>query len=791
MKQFEKYYNSLELPVILEQVSLYACCEYAKEQILSIKPSNVLEDVKNEVEITNNLLYLTSHHGTPSFSNMENPTSYLDIANLGGILNAASLINIGTILRQGRILKDWYSSCSKKYDNIAYIFEAIREQKQLEKRIFKVFISEDEIDDYASEGLFLVRQKIRQTEIKVRDIMDKMIKSTTYQKALQENIITIRDGRYVLLVKAECKSQINGLVHDISSSGATLFVEPMSVVEANNEIRVLKSKEKEEIDKILAELSALCSDVSDDICNCFIYSINLNVFFAKVNYAAYLKCSMPVITDNGFLKLKKARHPLIDKDKVVPIDIELGGEYKTIIITGPNTGGKTVTLKTVGLLTLMTMCGMLIPVNDDSVISIFDKILVDIGDEQSISQSLSTFSGHMKNIISILSHVDNKSLVLVDELGSGTDPVEGAAIATAILEKFRQNGGVTLATTHYAELKIYALQKQGVKNASCEFDVNTLSPTYRLIIGTPGRSNAFEISRKLGLDDDILKTASLLIASEKKSFEDVIDELEYSRQEFEKKTLNLNKELIELRKLKEEIQSNNKDILLNREKMLERARIDARKIVENVKADSALLMEELNKIKKAKEDEDFLKNLALTKTKIKGKIDKIYDIANPVIGRDNNGYILPRKLKVGDDVLIVDIDKQGVVLREQDKSGNVLIQAGIIKSKVNISNIRLIELKKSSIKSTTSRTIRIKKEIQSIMELDIRGQMVEDAIIELEMFLNDALLSNIYSFTIIHGKGTGALRKAVHSYLKNVKQVKSYRLGTFGEGESGVTIVEF
>lgn len=788
----EKYIKTLELDKILLKLSEYACCEYASEMIKNTKPSTNISIVRDEITKTNDAFYLSSHYGTPSFSKMENPKDHLKLAQVGGILTPRALLNIAVILRQVRVLLDWFSQCKGRENKLKPIFENLTLNKDLEKRITSVFINEEEIDDNASEELLNIRRKIKQLGTKIKDNLEKMIRSGAYQKALQEHIITMRDGRYVVPVKAEYKGAVSGLVHDTSATGATLFIEPMAVVEANNDIRVLQSKEKVEIERILAELSGYCGDNADNIVYNFDTAIALNIYFAKSSLASNMRAMMPEIETTGKIRLNKARHPLISKDKVVPITVELGYEYTSLVITGPNTGGKTVTLKTVGLLTLMTMCGMLIPVSDDSVISIFDKILVDMGDEQSIAQNLSTFSAHMTNIVSILNIVDDRSLVLVDELGSGTDPVEGAAIATAILERLRETHTIVAATTHYAELKVYALQTDGVKNASCEFDVKTLKPTYRLLIGTPGRSNAFEISRKLGLDDGILDNASKLIANDKKNFEDVIDGLEASRQDFEEKTSRLEREVSEMKQLKDELRNSNLDAINEKERIIEKAHNEAKKIVENVKLDSNLIMDELDKLRREKDKEDFSNRASKAKSQLRGKIDKLHDMSNPVVERSNEDYVLPRKLKKGDEVLIVDIDKKGYVLQEVDASNSVLVQAGIIKSRVNINNLRLLDAKSiPKVKGKTTRSVTSNKTAGANLELDLRGEMVEDALAELDMFVNRCLMTNTSMVTIIHGKGTGALRSAVHSYLKQSRHIKSFRLGVYGEGETGVTIAEF
>lgn len=795
MKINAKYCKTLELDKVLDQLAEYTCCDYAAEMARNLVPSTSLIVVRDEVEKTNEAFYLSSHYGTPSFYKMDDPTSQVKLASAGGILSARVLLNIAAVMRQARMLKEWFAQCENRESSMREIFGLLIPNKSLENRINEVFISEEEISDGASDELMFIRRKMRQLSAKIREDLDKMTRSSAYSKALQENIVTMRDGRYVLPVKAEYKGTVSGLVHDTSASGATLFIEPMSVVEANNDIKVLQSEEKAEIDRILAELSALCGDNASVIEQNFITAISLNLYFAKSSLASNQNAMMPTVTNDGYIKLNKARHPLIPKDKVVPISLELGKEYTSLVVTGPNTGGKTVTLKTIGLLTLMTMCGMLIPVSDDSNISIFESILVDMGDEQSIAQNLSTFSAHMTNVVSILSKADNKSLVLVDELGSGTDPVEGAALATAILEELRQRKTIVAATTHYAELKVYALQTDGVMNASCEFDVKTLRPTYRLLIGTPGRSNAFEISRRIGLTESILEKAAELVASDKQSFEDVVDGLESSRQDFERQSSRLKAEAAELARLKEELRNSNLDAINEKERIIEKARQDARKIVESVKLDSQLIIDELDKLRKEKDKADFSSRAAQAKAQLKGRVDRLHNEANPVVARSNEDYVLPRKLKKGDNVLVVDIDKNGYVL-EEPKGASVLVQVGIIKSRVDIGNLRLLDEKKnkqntSGAKGGVKKTITSNRDAKAMVELDLRGMTVDEAVAEVDMFINKAMLSNMTMATIIHGKGTGALRSAIHSFLRQCKQVKSFRLGVYGEGETGVTIVEF
>lgn len=789
-RQNTKYSQTLELHKILHMLADLTCCDDAADLARKIEPISELHAVQREIDKTQTAFSLTTRFGTPSFFRMKNPEADIKRAQAGGALDTSALLNIALVLRQARVLAEWEKQC-EDVASLATDFDSLCPNRELERRITSAIIAEDEIDDEASEELSHIRRKMRSLELKAREHLDKMIRSPSYQKYLQDPVVTMRDGRFVVPVKAECKGNVQGLVHDTSGSGATLFIEPISVVEANNEIRVLQGKEQQEIDRILAELSALCGESGGEIFENFAVSVELNLYFAKANLAAKMRATAPHVTDSGQIWLRKARHPLIHPDKVVPIDIELGESFTSLVITGPNTGGKTVTLKTLGLLSLMVMCGLLIPVADNSTISVFDQVLVDIGDEQSIEQSLSTFSAHMTNIVSIISQADEKSLVLLDELGSGTDPVEGAAIAESILERLRQTGCRVAATTHYAELKIYALQTEGVENACCEFDVKTLQPTYRLLIGVPGRSNAFAISRRLGLPDDILGKAETLISNENKRFEDVVESLESARQAFEKKTEEvafLNRSVSEQKK---ELEAQRKQMERRREAELEDAREKARRIVESVKAESQHLIDELETLRRQKDQAEFAKKVTAAKSRQKNAVSKLYDQANPVSQRENTVYQLPRPLKSGDTVLIFDIDKKGTVLSSVDGSGNVMVQAGIMKVRVPIGNLRLIENeKKVQYKGKTTRNVTSRAERTVTTEIDLRGKMVEEALMDLDAFIDHAVLSGVNIINIIHGKGTGALRKAVQQHLKTHQSIRSYRLGVYGEGEDGVTIAE-
>ena len=792
-----KYLKALELDKILEMLAQETCCESARNLALSIEPETDVDEVIRSLKRTDDAFNLTLRFGTPSFIGLVDPTPRLKVAMAGGTLSPRDLLNIGAVLRQSRSLSQWAHQFEDEENSISEDLFSLYLNNTLEREISSAIISDDEIDDNASAELASIRRKIRQTELKARDRMEKIIHSSTYQKYLQDSLITMRDGRFVVPVKAEYRGEIEGLVHDTSASGSTYFIEPIGVVEANNEIRVLQAKEKDEIERILADFSARCAECGEDIQLLFGRLMDLNVLFAKTRLASKMNAFCPTVTEDGKINLKKARHPLIDPKKVVPVDVHLGDEFTSLVITGPNTGGKTVTLKTLGLLSLMTMCGLLIPVAPGSSVSTFENILVDIGDEQSIEQSLSTFSAHMTNIVSILEEADYRSLILVDELGSGTDPVEGAALAISVLERFRQRHCRVAATTHYAELKMYAIQTEGVENACCEFDVESLKPTYRLLIGVPGRSNAFAISQKLGLDPAIISHAQALVQSENKQFEDVVDSLEASRQQYEAMTRELAEKEAEIERTRKEIRVHKEQLSKEKAAEVQKAKEQAMRIVSDVQGQANALMDELNQIRKEKDREAFSQKAIAARSQLKSKLDKIHDAANPITERENISYTLPRPIKPGDTVLIVDIDKEGTVLQAPDKSGNVLVQAGIIRSRVKIGNLRLLDKKKVQFNGTNVRTGKgsVKKSINvsgrsASMECDLRGMTVDEALLTLDSFIDNAILTHVHQITIIHGKGTGALRAAVQAHLKQHKAIRTFRLGVYGEGEAGVTVAE-
>lgn len=783
------YYKSLELHKILEMLCDEASNTRTKEMISELSPVADLDKVKHEMKKTEDAFTLSVKYGTPAFTAFKDIRGSLRRASSGASLSLRELLDIGQMLYQVRIISDWYKSVEEKDSSLAEFFSSLTPNTYLEDKIKNAIISEDEISDMASHELADIRRKIAQAGVKIRESLDKLVRNSEVQKSLQENIVTIRDGRYVLPVKAEHKGNVPGLVHATSATGSTYFIEPMSVVEANNDIKILKSREKEEIERIIAELSGDCSYCAETLSADYETCAELNLYFAKSNLGAKMRGCIPIISDDGVTELKKARHPLIADDKVVPVDISLGGDYQALIVTGPNTGGKTVILKTTGLLTAMAMCGLMIPASDGSRVSVFENILVNIGDQQSIEQSLSTFSSHMSSVVKILEAADEHSLILLDELGSGTDPVEGAALAVSIIEDMIKKGAKLLVTTHYQELKLFAIETKGIENASCEFDTATMQPTYRLIIGSPGKSNAFSISRRLGVPDDIIFRAKELVSSENQRFEEVVSALERTRTDLEKQKSELerlkNEQAEKTARLEKELDE------LNDKKAgeLEKARVQAMRIVESCRMQSDELLNQLEDLKKQQNKAD----LANAKSRMKSAMGKMYDTANPVQQRERKEYKLPRPLKRGDKVLIFDIDKTGILASDPDSSGNVFVQAGIMKTKVNISKLRLVENEaKVTVqnKKISKAGVQSKLQRKPSLELDIRGCAVDEGIHELDMFIDNAVLSGAGMITVIHGKGTGVLRAGIQKHLKSHPSVKSFRAGLFGEGEDGVTVIE-
>lgn len=791
-----KYLKTLELDKILDMLAELASNEATRKMALELRPDCDLERVRYECLKTSQALELSVQFGTPPFSNFKDITSTAARAKSGAVISLRDLMDIAAMLRQIKGLADWYKHCENIETELSYLFSRLQPNDWLLEKLERSIISENEIADAASPELAAIRRKINRAGMQLRETLDKMVKSKTTQQYLQESSVTIRDGRFVLPVKSEHRGQISGLIHDTSATGQTIFIEPMAIVEANNDIRILQGKEQEEIERIICELCRDCGDYADILAENYKVCTELNLYFAKSNLAAKLNCSLPEITDDGKIYLKKARHPLIDKNKAVPIELSLGEEYQTLIITGPNTGGKTVALKTAGLLSAMTMCGLLIPVADGSRISVFSHILADIGDSQSIEQNLSTFSSHTNKVIEILGTADESSLVLLDELGSGTDPVEGAALAIAVIRRLMENGAKIMVTTHYQELKVFAIDSPSVQNASCEFDIATLRPTYRLIVGSPGKSNAFAISESLGMPSDIIEDAKGRVSDANTRLEEVIGKLEASRLELEREKEQITKLRIQAQEHESAVRKEREEIEAAKSDELEKARLRAMTIIEQTKAESNELLDELEKLRKEKDKKDFSSNVSGMKSKTKQSFNKMFDTANPVDKRDpNEGYVLPRKLKRGDTVYVVDLQRKGIISGEPDGSEFVFVQMGVMKTKMNISRLRLEEPEKVTYnnKNKPSRKVGrvgVKAERRGKMELDIRGSACDDGIYELDAFIDQAVMSNISTVTIIHGKGTGLLRKAVHQRLRSHPSVKNFRLGLFGEGEDGVTVVE-
>lgn len=786
-----KNHKTLELDLILEKLAAECSCDDAKDLARGLKPAGDMAEVEMLLQQTEDAFSLLARFGGPSFSGLKNVNNSLHRAAAGGSLNPKELLDIAYCLRALRTLDEWRNHSSGVKTSLDFFFEGITSNKYLETKILSCIVSEEEIADKASDTLFDIRKKIRSKENSIREKLDSLIHSSHYQQFLQEAIITQRNGRFVVPVKAECRGNVPGLVHDTSSTGATVFIEPASVVDANNDIKVLQGKERDEIMRILYELSAESGDFAESIKHSYESAIRLNLIFAKAHLAYKMKATKPILNNEGIICLKKARHPLIDPKKVVATDIALGDEYDTLVITGPNTGGKTVSLKTLGLLTLMTMCGLLIPVADRSRVSVFNNILVDIGDEQSIAQSLSTFSSHMVNIIDIMKKADDKSLILIDELGAGTDPVEGAALAVSIIEALREKGAIIAATTHYAELKAYALDTPGVTNGCCEFDIETLCPTYKLLIGVPGRSNAFAILKHLGMTQDVIDNAKAIVGSDNRDFEAVLEKLEDSRHALEEERKVAEEMTERARKIEEKAQSEMDKIETLKARELDKAKREAQKLIDAAERKSSQFLLELDKLKKEQTSSNATEIARKTRRAVKAQMGEMDDLINPNELADNwdYDYKLPRNPVPGDRIVIKGIG-EGEVL--EFKNNNVFVKSGLLKTRVKLSDIMILDKPKKKPVKTQHNVYRTSSRADADVktEIDMRGETVDEALSELGLFIDRCVLNNIEEIRIIHGKGTGALRSAVTDYLKTHPNVSEYRLGRYGEGENGVTIAK-
>lgn len=788
----EKTLRVLEYYKIIEKVSDRAESQLGKEMVKNIKPIANLKEVEYLQNETGESLKLLIKKGSPPLYGIYDISRELKISEIGGVLNPGDLLKVSDSLRVSRGLKSYLKEAKDEgisnYPIIQELIDELSIYKYIEEEVNNAIVSENEISDNASPALRTIRRQIVNKNESIRAKLNSIITSQKYKKYLQDSIVTMREGRYVVPLKAENKRYLNGIVHDQSSSGATVFVEPMAVVELNNELRELEIKEREEIERILKQLTGLVAERVEEIRNNQKTLQRLDFIFAKGKYALELKGIKPILNKDGYINIKRARHPLLEAKKVVPIDIYLGKDFNTLVITGPNTGGKTVTLKTVGLLTLMAQSGLHIPADFNSQIGIFDKVFADIGDEQSIEQSLSTFSSHMTNIVNIMEKVSPNSLVLFDELGAGTDPTEGAALAMAILDNLLNQDIRTIATTHYSQLKVYALTTHGVKNASVEFDVNSLSPTYRLLIGVPGKSNAFEISHRLGLQDYIIDYAKNLVSKENVEFEDVLQAIDKDRRIIEENRHEAEKLRDEVEKLKEDLIKEKEKTKSSREKILNNAKEEARRILRSAKDESEEIVNELKKISNEIE-KDKNRRIIEAQERMKTSLNDVEkSIAGDILNVKAKKEI--KDLKIGENVEVLSLNQKGTVLTLPDEDGNVLVQVGIMKVNVNKSTLRRAEALEDDKAKTSTKKIILSKSSNVKNEIDLRGQTLDEALLELDKYIDDVYIAGLKEAFIIHGKGTGVLREGIKSYLKGHKNIKNFRSGKYGEGGTGVTVIE-
>ena len=787
---YEKSLLKLELDQVLALLAECAGSQEGKTACRDLHPTSDLEDVKMMLEQTTAASDLCTKKGNPGFSEVRDVSASLERADRGGSLQPKELLHIASVLRCARTIKGYVSEDDPTTCLDAF-FKALTPNKYLEDKIFGAILSEEEIADNASSALADIRRHMRIQAGKIRDSLQKIISSPAYSKYLREPIITIRQGRYVVPVKSECKNDVPGLVHDVSATGSTYFVEPMSAVNANNALRELEIKEKKEIERILAELSSEAAGHRENIDLNFRMLVELDVIFAKAKLAYRMRAWAPIMNDQGRVDLRKARHPLIDPKTAVPISVRLGTDFDSMIITGPNTGGKTVTLKTIGLLTLMAECGLHIPAGDGSELSTFDAILADIGDEQSIAQSLSTFSSHMRTIVDVVAECDERTLVLFDELGAGTDPAEGAALATAIIEFCRKMGSRVVATTHYAELKFYAMRTEGVINASCEFDVETLRPTYKLLIGIPGKSNAFAISRKLGLSEEILKEADDLVDKSDKDFEDVLSQLEQQRQQMETARREAERLKVETAKIKQQSEEYSAQLQKEKDKAMESARKEAQRIIDDARTAANLASEELKALRKQLQDSADASGINQRQAEVRRSLNEMESQIRAQQPKPQRPQP-KRGIMVGDTVELLKLGTKASVIAI-NKDGSYQLQAGILKMSAKADEIYLLE-NDNPYKEKAPRPKHSGREMKIAampMEVDLRGMDSIEAISVMERYLDEAMCSGLKQVRIVHGKGTGVLRAAVQQALRKNKFVKKFRLGVYGEGEDGVTIAEF
>ena len=788
---FEKSIRTLELPAVLELLARHAVSDEAKARCLRLRPATDAAAVEHLLDETDAAKTRLGLHGSPSFAGVKDVSQALDRADHGGVLNTRELLDVAGVLTAARRVSDYDAERQGEATAIDRLFSALHVNRYLEDKIRGAILDEETIADTASPELADIRRNMRAAASKGRQILQRIISSPSYAKVLQEALITQRDGRFVVPVKAECKGSLPGLVHDISSSGATLFVEPMGVVQANNELKELQAREEKEIDRVLRILSGECAAQRENILYDYDLLVQLDTIFARAQLSYTMDAGRPLVRKRGGIDLKRARHPLLDPAKAVPVTVALGGAYDTLVITGPNTGGKTVSIKTAGLLNAMAQHGFLIPAHESSTVCHFDEYLVDIGDEQSIEQSLSTFSGHMKRITGILELAGPDTLTLIDELGAGTDPAEGAALAVSILERLRKQGTLLMATTHYAELKIYALETPGVVNASCEFDVESLAPTYKLSVGVPGKSNAFLISAKLGIPESVIDAARNHMSNDDKRLDSVLAQLDDLKLQLKAAEDEAEKARYEAEHALESAEKKRDALIKQGEEELEATRRKAHELMQNVQNQAYALTDELRRIQK-----DEKTNAAARAVRAREIARKDTEqLLNRTEKKQPKRQFVPLKeVKPGQEVVIAELDQHAVVLSRPDKNGMVEVRAGILKTKVPLTGLCAPDkMDKRTQKQEPPRTrthVELNHDRKSSMELNLLGYTVEEALAEVDRFLDHAMLSNQNTVYIIHGNGTGALRNAIQKHLRTHRGVKSFRLGRYGEGESGVTVVE-
>lgn len=788
-----KVLDTLEYHKILEQLSGYASSEEVKRRCLKIHPLTDINRINELQQNTKDALSRLYKNSNITFSGIHNVRASLKRLEIGASLNATELLHICSLLEAAKRAKAYNRTEreEEQEDSISFLFAEIEPLSPLHEEIRRCILSEDEIADDASPALAKIRKSIRGMNDRIHAQLTSIMNNTSTRTYLQDAVVTMRDGRYCLPVKAEAKGNVPGMVHDQSSSGSTLFIEPMAVVNLNNELKELFIKEQEEINVILSDLSNRVADFSSAILTDYTALSELDFIFAKANLAKSYNGVAPILNERGYINIRKGRHPLLDSKKVVPIDVTIGDSYKQLIVTGPNTGGKTVSLKTVGLLTLMGQSGLHIPASDRSELAVFEEVFADIGDEQSIEQSLSTFSSHMVNIVKILDKADDRSLVLFDELCAGTDPTEGAALAISILNKLHQYGAIVMATTHYSELKVYALTSEGVENACCEFNVETLSPTYRLLIGIPGKSNAFAISSKLGLADNIIEDARTRLGQKDVDFEDLLSNLETSRRTIEKEQQEIDRYKSEIEDLKKKLEQKQEHLDQSKEKILRQANEEALQILKEAKD---LADETIRNFNKYGQGSVPMSQMEKERTNLRSKMSEKEKKLSGIKKQETANHKVPKNLRIGDSVKVLSMNLKGTVHTLPNAKGDLYVQMGILRSLVNINDLILLDEDASPVAKKYGNgggKIKMNKSAYVSTEINLIGKTTDEAIAELDKYLDDAYIAHLPSVRIVHGKGTGALRSAVHNHLKRLKYVKSFHLGEFGEGDAGVTIAEF